>query len=199
LDEVKAMGYIDFYYKILTKDICAHMSDTREKNSLEIGYGGGRLINAASKIFKNSYGVDILSKQSVEKTKNFIDSKNVFLLDISEIESIPNDSIDFAYSFIVFQHFTKYSYFYDYLDLFDKKMTNGSWGSIFLSYNHINDKPIFYDSNFKNRGCSMFYKPDFVFEELTKRNFAPLGAFQTTKNLWNPSVSNQFQVVFKRN
>lgn len=198
IKEIKAAGIIDFFYKILPKEICSNLGDTRLLSSLEIGYGGGRLINAASKIFKTSYGVDILSKDSVEKTKNFINSNNVFLLDIEEVEKIPNHSISFVYSFIVFQHFTKYSYFYDYLDLFDKKMSNTSYGSLFLSYNSKNDKPIFYDKDFEKRGCSMFYKPEFVCDEIKKRNFTPIAVLPTKKNIWSQVASNQFQVLFKR-
>ena len=121
LDECVANGVVDFTHKIFTKDLYEHLGDPRGKTSLEIGFGGGRLVNIAAKIFKKSYGVDLLDAGSILKTREFLatvgNTRNVELLNYSDVNKIDNESIDFAYSFIVFQHFSDISVVEEYLKL----------------------------------------------------------------------------------
>ena len=57
-------GYWDFSFNILKKELCKYTTNAHEKTALEIGYGGGRLLNAACKYYKNVVGVDIHDEQN---------------------------------------------------------------------------------------------------------------------------------------
>ena len=193
-------GYIDFFTKILTPDLYQYTGDVKNQTCLEIGFGGCRITNAASKVFKKCVGIDILSEECVSKSKSFIDNdENVKLYHFSEKEKIQNDSIDFVYSFIVFQHFTKLDYIFDYFDLFSLKMKKGAVGNVFFGFNKFDNNDFYFDKDFKSRECSLFVKPEFIAKELTKRNMSVIEAGVTTKAPWKKDISGQFYVKFIKN
>ncbi len=82
------------------------LSKPEHKTALEIGYGGGRLLAAASRHFAHVIGVDIhKNSELVRASLSSRGISNVVLYE-SEGERIPivDQSVDFIYSFIVFQH-----------------------------------------------------------------------------------------------
>jgi len=93
------------------------LKDLKNKVALEIGYGGGRLLAAASHSFKEVIGVDIHSKVNIVDTelrKRGIDNFKLLQNDGKSI-SINDSSIDLVYSFIVLQHVEKVEIFNNYL------------------------------------------------------------------------------------
>ncbi|MDO8610751.1 MAG: class I SAM-dependent methyltransferase, partial [bacterium] len=73
---------------------------------LEIGCGIGRILIPMSKVFGKVIGVDIspeMIQQGQEHVKNI---SNCMMLECNgtDLSIFPNDSFDFCYSFIVFQH-----------------------------------------------------------------------------------------------
>ncbi len=83
--------------------------DIDKNTCLEIGFGGGRLLAAASKYFDSVIGIDI--HEAFDKTENFLKSQNINNYDLMrrrDIEDIKDKSVDFVYSFIVFQHFDSF-------------------------------------------------------------------------------------------
>lgn len=111
LEECVKNGFIDFTTRIFTKDFYKVMGDPRNKSCLEIGFGGGRLLNASSKFFKTVYGVDILNDACIKTTSEFLKSsgtKNFKLLHRDQANIIGDKTIDFVYSFIVFQHLSSW-------------------------------------------------------------------------------------------
>ncbi|WP_425352747.1 class I SAM-dependent methyltransferase [Agrobacterium bohemicum] len=76
-----------------------------EKNVLEIGCGSGRITRTLSKHFMNVAALDI-SRTMLEKARYFVNEENVIFLE-SNGEDVPlfPASVDFAFSFIVYQHF----------------------------------------------------------------------------------------------
>ena len=194
-----SMGFIDFFSKILTQEAYSVIGDVRDKTSLEIGFGGGRLINAASTVFNKCYGIDILNDKCIEKTRSFLDpEKDITLLNLKDSDKIEDNSIDFVYSFIVFQHFTSIEYFYEYVDLISRKMKRGSFGNIYFGLNDRDEENYHFDSNFEERGCSIRYKPDFVCNHLESKGFEILQAGITTKRPWKTDPSSQFFVKIKK-
>ncbi len=82
-----------------------YLGDTSEKSCLEIGFGGGRLLNSACEKFKNCVGVDIHQYfDRVDKILKDQGKSNFQLIESEEIKNVENESIDLAFSFIVFQH-----------------------------------------------------------------------------------------------
>jgi ubiquinone/menaquinone biosynthesis C-methylase UbiE len=97
--------------------IALYIKNPEEKTILEIGHGGGRILAAASRAFRNGIGIDIHNQNELvaEELKNR-GIRNVTLFQ-SDGKSIPIESsqIDVIYSFIVLQHVEKIEIFEAYL------------------------------------------------------------------------------------
>ena len=115
-DSAFVRGHWDFSYHILGP-AWKYITTPEEKIALEIGYGGGRILAAASRYFGKVIGID------VHENSEFVDTElrrqgisNLKLL-CTDGSSIPVDSgtMDFVYSFIVLQHVEKYGIFLNYL------------------------------------------------------------------------------------
>lgn len=112
-------GYRDFFCYILRNKIY----DRTEKNcnkltATEIGCGGGRIINAAAKYFGRVIGLDI--HDNLEDTDNFLKQMGNNNFETKKIIDLAfplaNNSVDFVYSYIVFQHIMKIETFTKYLE-----------------------------------------------------------------------------------
>ncbi|NTU98407.1 class I SAM-dependent methyltransferase [Candidatus Falkowbacteria bacterium] len=110
-------GFWDFSFHILTRSACKLIKEPENKVALEIGYGGGRILNAACDFFKEGVGVDIHSEAAA--TEEFLRSngKTNFKLYTTTGRGIPvgDGSIDFVYSFIVLQHLQSFDALEDYV------------------------------------------------------------------------------------
>jgi SAM-dependent methyltransferase len=110
-------GYWDFAVHILTPGVCAWMHNPEEKVALEIGYGGGRLLNAACSYFNHAIGIDIHEETAAAEA--FLQSQhkqNYTLLRTSGTTiDVADESIDFVYSFIVLQHLPAFVVFELYI------------------------------------------------------------------------------------
>ena len=104
------------------------LSKPEDKVALEIGHGGGRILAAASRHFKNVIGVDIHDhNQIVEDELRQRGIGNFRLIKTNGKEFPLEDStVDFVYSFIVLQHIEKYDIFKKYLHETNRVLnTNG--------------------------------------------------------------------------
>ena len=110
-------GYWDLSLHILTPKVCEYIRSPEEKTALEIGYGGGRILNAACSFFREAIGIDIHAE--TESVEAFLRSqgKDNFRLIRTAGHSIDVDSesVDFMYSFIVLQHVPRYDVFASYV------------------------------------------------------------------------------------
>lgn len=110
-------GYWDLTFHILTPKVCEYVEKPEEKVALEIGYGGGRILNAASSYFKQVFGIDIHNEQ--EKVETFLRSqgKSNFKLikTLGRTIDVESETIDFIYSFIVLQHLPSFSVYESYI------------------------------------------------------------------------------------
>jgi ubiquinone/menaquinone biosynthesis C-methylase UbiE len=80
--------------------------DPSKMNVLEIGCGIGRILIPMSKIFGNVIGIDISSEMVLLGQKYVIDISNCKIIENNGIDlsEFNDNSFDFCYSFIVFQH-----------------------------------------------------------------------------------------------
>jgi SAM-dependent methyltransferase len=110
-------GYWDFALHILTPTVCAHLSEPEKRIALEIGSGGGRLMNAACSYFGQVVGIDIHAEHQTAAAFLHTQHKHNFrLLQTSgETIDVVAESIDFIYSFIVLQHLPSFAAFGRYL------------------------------------------------------------------------------------
>ena len=132
--EASVRGHWDFAFHILKKSVYKHMSAPHEKTALEIGYGGGRILGAASSFFKHVVGVDIHGEQ--DAVKEFLSAqgkKNFTLLrtkgDALEVDS---ESIDFIYSFIVLQHLPRFETLENYVKETARVLKQGGLAQLYF-------------------------------------------------------------------
>jgi ubiquinone/menaquinone biosynthesis C-methylase UbiE len=111
-------GYWDFSIHLLTPTVCKLLTNPEQKTVLEIGFGGGRLLNAACKYFQYAIGVDIHEEQAfVESFLKEQGNQNFELLRTTDNEiAIKANSVDFVYSFIVLQHLPTLNSLISYLE-----------------------------------------------------------------------------------
>jgi len=109
-------GHWDFAFHIL-RPSWRFITAPEDKTVLEIGYGGGRLLAAASRYFSFVVGVDIHENSQIVHDELVAAGITNFRLINTNGSSIPleSENIDFVYSFIVLQHVEKYEIFVSYL------------------------------------------------------------------------------------
>lgn len=114
------------------------LGDLEEKVSLDIGYGSGAQVLAASKHFRYATGIDVheeldFVEQELRKRKSV---KNInFALFINQGPNIPMDDnkIDFISSWVTFLHIGTIKNVEDYLREMFRVMTEGAIAVIFFT------------------------------------------------------------------
>ena len=98
-----ASGKVD-YHRYVTPYLLRMKFDPREKAALEIGCGIGRIARWMSQDFASYTGVDV-SPEMVAKAQSYNVPRTRFLaVSGGDLEGVADESIDFAFSFAVFQH-----------------------------------------------------------------------------------------------
>lgn len=108
----------------------------KDKMSLDIGYGGGGQVYAASKIFKYSLGLDVHCESAyVEQELLSRGANNIFLYECDG-ESIPflkEKSVDFVHSWAVFMHLGNLSVVVSYLNEIRRVLKYGGIAVLYFS------------------------------------------------------------------
>lgn len=194
-------GYKDFYCSIL-KDEIYTLTKKNSKNltALEIGCGGGRIMNAASKYFKYVIGLDI--HDNLKDAEKFLRQMGNINCETKKITNskfpLANNSVDFIYSFIVFQHLMNIEIFSAYLKEVSRILKeNGSAIIYFGRPRFLSKLP--YKNTFFNK-LSVFL--DKIFFEEIYLNFFKGGLMEYPKaetNYVNLVVSRRkAEKMFKR-
>ena len=204
IEEYFRYGYIDFFNRILTNNLYSYLGDPTEKVSLEIGFGGGRLINAATSIFKHCYGIDIINKDCINKTKEILNSNNKYnftLLNFNERNTIKENSIDFIYSFKDIQYFSSMTVLIEYIKYTKKILSMTGCGIFYFKKirNNNNDfnTYIVLDSLENERDCSLFINKEYA-KNLMEKYFRILEVGEITTKLWNKKKSGLYYIKFKQ-
>jgi SAM-dependent methyltransferase len=145
-------------YPKLVKDTC-----------LEIGFGGGRLLVEASKDFKQAIGVDIHT--AFDKTRDYLrlnQRDNITLLHKDQLATLPDSSIDFIFSFIVFQHFDSYAEVEFYLAQIKRLLKPHGAAHLFFAKHSQPGVTLIDPREFKKRKCSLFIAPAWFRHELSR-------------------------------
>ena len=199
LKEFEITGMQDFCYRIMTEDITSVMGNTQDKNCLEIGFGGGRLMSVASKFFKKCYGIDI--HENFKDTKKILEYQginNFELLKYSKDLKI-DTKIDFVYSYIVFQHFDSWEVVEDYFNLFENVTSKDCYFSIYFGRNDINKDPFIEREMYEDHACTLVVNPDFAVKYIQSKGYEIISAGINRKNIFEKNkVSGQFFVKFRK-
>lgn len=126
-------GAWDFSYHVATPS-SRYVNSPQDKVALEIGVGGGRLIASASRYFDRVIGVDI--HESLDLTQKKLEQmgcKNVELLKCDGVTiPVPSNSVDFVYSFIVFNHLEKVPIVDGYLNEIQRILKPGGTAVVYF-------------------------------------------------------------------
>ena len=108
-------GSWDFMFHIAAP-LAHYLGHPQDKVALEIGYGGGRLLAAASRYFRDVIGVDIHAQDA--KVREALAEQGVRNIRLFRTEGVAlpcqQASVDCVYSFIVLQHVERYDIFVQY-------------------------------------------------------------------------------------
>lgn len=171
---------------------------------LEIGFGGGRLLKAASATFDLVMGVDI--HDAFDRTRQFLDSQGVAnyrLYHRRQLAEIPSGSVDFVFSFIVFQHFDTFEEVDFYLSEINRVLKEGRLAHIFFGKCPEVGVRVTRDEDFWKRACSLFVEPGFFREQLSKSGFEVLEfedlmPKRVDQPLSETNQSGQARVLFRK-
>jgi SAM-dependent methyltransferase len=112
-------GRLNLFFEILTDlgNVCQGKGP-KDMKVLEIGCGAGRMTRAAAEVFGEVYAVDISGEMIAKAKEALADLGNVHLFQNSgaDLQVLRGGGlqIDFAFSFIVFQHIPSREIIYSY-------------------------------------------------------------------------------------
>ena len=192
-----AKGASDFFHRVFTADFYEYVGNPQEKTCLEIGFGGGRLMNHASKVFRHAYGIDI--HDAFDVTQAFLASQgNSNFTLVSDPNSIPDESIDFVYSFITFQHFSSWKVSQDYIEWIAKIVKDGGVGIIYFGEFHEKGSKVEEHSDPIKYTSTLLVTPDLAIAEIGKYFQVIEWKNNLMKQLWASEKSGQFYVKFAK-
>ncbi len=105
-EQFRASGMKD-YSELIKADVLlqSHLSPFSEKNVLEIGCGLGRITEFISKDFQSVSAIDISEEMIAKAKKRLASTTNISFQATDGVRfPFPENSFDFVFSFIVFQH-----------------------------------------------------------------------------------------------
>jgi len=134
LNQSIVSGYWDMAFHVLTPGVRKYIDQPDKCTALEIGYGGGRILNAACSFFGQVYGVDIHQEQVL--VENFLRKQNHSNFTLLNLEDgtikVPAESIDLVYSFIVLQHLEHFENFVAYLEETKRLLRPGGVAQLYI-------------------------------------------------------------------
>jgi SAM-dependent methyltransferase len=110
-------GRLCVFHEVLMDlgNVCQYRS-AKEMKVLEIGCGTGRMTRALSEVFGEVYAVDISGEMIAKGKQDLADRPNVHMFQNNgaDLEVLGDVQIDFAFSYIVFQHIPSREVIYSY-------------------------------------------------------------------------------------
>ena len=149
--------------------------------ALEIGCGPGRLMRPMSRHFVEIHGIDV-SDEMVERAKsNLQNTPNAFVHvgDGSRLSQFADASIDFVYSYAVFQHIPSRAVVLEYLDEVHRVLKPGGFARL-----QLNGLPLIADDQYTTWSGARF-SPEELLEFTAQRDLQVLALEGTgTQYMW---------------
>lgn len=177
-----------------------YFSQVTKGTALEIGFGGGRLLLHASEAFEHVIGVDIHDNFSM--TAQFLNSqgcRNFSLINRDDLDTLEDGSLDYIYSFIVFQHFEGINEVIFYLEQIERLLSDKGLAHIYFGKTEKEGFEEVAPSDFILRDCSLYINPASM-EDLVAQKFEILESVsQVAKKPGDTAgVSGQSSILFKK-
>jgi len=143
VDESLRRGYWDFAVHVVKPEVAARLGNPGTLTALEIGYGGGRLVNAAGSFFGRVIGIDVHGEKDEAAALLEREGKSNVELHQTDGRTIPvgDGVVDFVYSFIVLQHLPSLETFQAYLRETHRVLRRGGVAQLYYgllrSRNHM--------------------------------------------------------------
>ncbi len=157
LEDTRAAAQRDWKFRFQNTTAFADIGKGR---SLEIGFGGGRLLAQAAREFNEAIGVDI--HKAFANTRRYLEYEevsNFHLLHRDSLKDLEDGCIDFVYSFIVFQHFDSKKEIEFYLEHIKRLLNKNGVAHIYYGKTETGDVIEASDRDFALRDCSLFINP----------------------------------------
>nr|WP_254869441.1 class I SAM-dependent methyltransferase [Thalassospira lucentensis] len=202
VEEAFCQGYWDFAHHILKDDLLPLIGEPFNCSALEIGFGGGRLLNASSRFFNHVYGVDI--HENFDKVSEFLASRDVenFTLLKGDGKTIPleDNSVDFIYSFIVLQHLPTIDILESYLHEVKRILKPGKAACLYIGHLPFNLHGIKYlDINTRKvdttRENTLLLRPQTTKKLLKKAELHLVASGRPRKKPWRQDLGAQHYVI----
>lgn len=115
----------------------AHFTQCSEKTMLEIGCGIGRMTHAFASRFKTVVAIDISSEMIAQAQQQLASLPNVqlFVCNGTDLHDFPDESFDFVFSYITFQHIPDSQITLGYIHEIGRVLKKGG-----ISYFQVNTK-----------------------------------------------------------
>ena len=149
-------------------------------------------------------GVDI--HECFDRTEEILKREgrsNFELVHRDNMGIIPDGSVDFVYSFIVFQHFSHWAEAEFYISQIERVLKPGGCGILYMAINERDLEADYVESGefWEELGVSLVVKPDFAVKRLSE-SFQVVQTARTAKSLWGTHAntpSAQFFMKFYNN
>lgn len=166
------LGFWGFFFSVLRSPVSKLIKSPETKIALEIGYGGGRLVNAAARVFKHVVGVDIHTHNEFVSTALKEQGIENVTLYSTEGKNLPVDdeSIDLIYSFIVFIHLSSPEILETYLSESYRVLKPGGIASFYYGRPYS-----FHTNKSKNKFIQKIYSIIEIIAELAILDFRKNG------------------------
>jgi len=201
VDEAYQQGFWDLSFHVLKPKVLQHLGEPYKLNALEIGFGGGRLVHAASKFFERVYGVDI--HDSFEQVESLLKERGVnnvkLLKGAGSNLPVPNDSIDFVFSFIVLQHLPYIETLESYISEVSRILKVGKPTILYFGYKPLLSRNAFTDMNTSSisssRENSLLIKSYYARQLLSQAGLKVIGGGRSPKRPWSSQFGQQTYVI----
>lgn len=175
-DSAFARGAWDFSVHIALP-LAPYLSKPGDKTVLDIGYGAGRMLAAASRHFGQAIGVDIHGEPDIVREELATRGVSNAELYITDGKTLPLEdaSVDVAYSFIVFMHLERIEVFHAYLSEIQRVLRPGGLAVLYFG------RRVYYSHN---RSSALLYQIDRALERfLLPKGYQEFPAKVNAENL----------------
>lgn len=202
VEQAYMQGQWDFAHHILKDDLLPLIGEPFDAKALEVGFGGGRLLAAASRYFSHVYGVDIHKHFSKVEDLLRVQQIDNFTLLEGNGSNIPveSQSLDFVYSFIVLQHLPTIDILESYFREVKRVLKKGQPACLYIGHLPFNYRGMKYQdvtvrSVETTRENTLLLRPSYTKKLLKEAGLTLVKYDRPRKKPWRTVLGAQHYVI----